>query len=79
MASKRITWDAPTPQTDNNTDTLTWSHLDKPTIDFLKQDDKIKKVLLLRSELKAMHMSVSIETKKLLMLAKTRVKEKAFG
>ena len=78
MASKRIIWDAPTPQTDNYTDTLTWSHLDRPTIYFLKQDDKIKKVLQLRSELKAMHTSVSVETKKLLMLAEQRVKEQAF-
>ena len=79
MATKRIVWDAPTPQTDDFTDTLTWSNLDKLTMDFLRQDDKIKKVLLLRSELKSIHNSVSIETKKLLMSGEQKVRDQAFG
>ena len=79
MATKRIILEARTPQTDDFTDTLTWSNLDKLTMDFLRQDKKIKKVLQLRSELKSIHNSVSIETKKLLMSGEQKVREKAFG
>ena len=71
--------EARTPQTDDFNDTLTWSNLDKLTMDFLRQDDKIKKVLLLRSELKSIHNSVSIETKKLLMSGEQKVRDQAFG
>ena len=79
MATKQIILEARTPQTDNLTDTLMWSNLDKLTMDFLRQDNKIKKVLLLRSELKSIHNSVSIETKKLLMSGEQKVRDQAFG
>ena len=79
MALKRILWGNPTSQTDDYSDILTWAYLDKQTTDFLRQDAKIKTVLQLRLELKAMQTSVSIETKKVLMLAEQRVKEQAYG
>ena len=79
MATKRIILEARTPMTDDFNDTLTWSNLDKLTMDFLRQDEKIKKVLLLRSELKSVLNSVSIETKKLLMSGEQKVRDQAFG
>ena len=79
MASKRILWENTTSNIDNCSDILTWANLDNQTTHFLRQDAKVKTVLQLRLELKAMQSSVSIETKKVLMLAEQRVKEQAYG
>ena len=63
MATKRITLDARNPQTEEFNDTLTWSKLDKLSMDFLRQNDKIKNFLRLRPGLMSVQTSVSSETK----------------
>ena len=79
MATKRITLDARNPQTNDSNDNLIWSKLDKVTMDFLRQDKKIRNFLTLRAVLKSFKTSVSGETKKLLMYGEMQVRAQAFG
>ena len=79
MATKRITLDARNPQTNDSNDNLIWSKLDKVTMDFLRQDKKIRNFLTLRAVLKSFKTSVSGETKKLIMYGEMQVRAQAFG
>ena len=79
MTTKRITLDARNAQTNNSNDNLTWSKLDKATMDFLRQDKQISNCLTLRAVLKSFKTSMSTETKRLLTYGEMQVKLKAFG
>ena len=79
MATKRVTLDARNQQTDDSNDNLIWSKLDKVTMDFLRQDKKIRNFLTHRAVLKSYKTSVSSETKKLIMYGEKQVRAQAFG